>query len=160
MMVDRVVISQQLLDEILDHAAQSWPMECCGLLIGRPNRPEPPKKSDKIACEMVISRIVVSGNVAADPAMTFEIDPGLLLRTHRAVRDRGEDIIGCYHSHPNGNILPSRTDLERAEQAGFLWLIAGSAPEGVTDWALYRRIPLQDSDAGPRGFRPCQCMVV
>lgn len=160
MMVDRVVISQQVLDEILDHAAQSWPMECCGLLIGRTNAPDGGLDSDETVCEMNISRIVVSGNVADDPAMTFEIDPGLLLRTHRAVRDRGEEIIGCYHSHPNGNILPSRTDLERAEQAGFLWLIAGSTPEGVKDWALYRRIPLHDRDAGPRGFRPCQCRVV
>ena len=158
--MDRVVISQQLLDEIRDHAAQSWPMECCGLLIGRQNRPDNSPQSDKTTREQVISRIVVSANVAADPVMTFEIDPGLLVRTHRAVRDRGEDIIGCYHSHPNGTILPSRTDLERAEQAGFLWLIAGSAPEGVTGWGLYRRITVREGDIGPRAFHPCECAIV
>lgn len=161
-MVDtQITIAKPVLDEILDHAAQSWPMECCGLLIGArdfdaglgANKAAGEPSFALRPYEMRISRCVVAANVADDPTMTFEIDPSLLLRTHRAVRESGEEIIGCYHSHPNGQVLPSRTDLQRAEQTGFLWLIAGSVAEGVRDWAIYQRMPVTDNDPAARYFQ-------
>ncbi|WP_339774427.1 M67 family metallopeptidase [uncultured Thalassospira sp.] len=158
MMDSDIILPQQVLGEILDHAAQSWPMECCGLLISDAGLP-PVATSDN-GPGRVISRIVVAQNVASDPAMTFEIDPGLLLRTHRAVRDAGEDIIGCYHSHPDGRILPSRTDLARAEQPGFYWLIVGSQANDTRDWALYQRVPLHHDPAIARSFRRCDYKLV
>ena len=36
----------------------------------------------------------------------------------------GHEIVGCYHSHPNGRPEPSKRDLEYATEDGFIWLIA------------------------------------
>ncbi|AJD51847.1 MULTISPECIES: Mov34/MPN/PAD-1 family protein [Thalassospira] len=133
-----------LLAEISDIAAAAWPEECCGLLIADAESPE------------VILRFVAARNAAIDRQKTFEIDPHVLIATHRSVRQRGEAIIGCYHSHPNGDCQPSKTDLSRAEEAGFLWLIFATGKNGVDEWKLYRRMPERADDTAPRYFKTCE----
>lgn len=141
-------IAQTLIDDIGNRAAAEWPHECCGLLIGAADR-----RNAKGAIR--ITRAVPARNLASDPAISFEIDPAVLFATHREVRIRNEAIIGCYHSHPNGVVEPSATDLARAEEPGFLWMIVGTGAEGVTGVALFQRCPVTDvpSPAKPRHFR-------
>ncbi len=134
----------RLLDEVADLAVRVWPEECCGLLIANADDPA------------TITRFVVSDNVAPDPRKTFEIDPQILIATYRSVRDSGEMIVGCYHSHPNGDFQPSKTDLSRAEEAGFLWLIIATGETGVTGYGLYRRMPEHSDDKDPRYFMSCE----
>ncbi|WP_085581789.1 Mov34/MPN/PAD-1 family protein [Thalassospira mesophila] len=148
-----IVISQPVLSEILAHAAQCWPRECCGLLIAAP------AKQQGAAPPRYIARAVAAQNVARNPETTFEIDPALLLQTHRYVRDHGEEIIGCYHSHPDGTILPSRTDLARAEDPGFYWLIVGSNVDHCDDWAIYQRQPVTHDLAHQRFFARSDCAI-
>ncbi len=138
-----VTLPRSLCDALSGLASNAWPKECCGLLIANADDP------------ISITRFVVSSNIAADPEKTFEIDPQTLIATHRSVRDRGEVIAGCYHSHPNGDLQPSKTDLSRAEEAGFLWLIIATGKTGVTGYGLYRRMPEHSSDTGPRHFMRC-----
>jgi len=45
----------------------------------------------------------------------------------RALRGTAREIVGCYHSHPNGRAEPSRTDVAGGSESGFIWLIAGIA---------------------------------
>ncbi|WP_417815061.1 Mov34/MPN/PAD-1 family protein [Thalassospira alkalitolerans] len=132
-----------ILIAIADQAATTWPEECCGLLIADAGSPD------------VICRFVGSDNVAADRQKTFEIDPHVLIATHRSVRASGEAIVGCFHSHPNGDCSPSKTDLSRAEEAGFLWLIVATGERGVIDYAIYRRMPTALTDTGVRHFQSC-----
>ena len=54
----------------------------------------------------------------------FEIDPLTHIKAQKLARLRGSEIIGCYHSHPNGRAEPSATDLAGAGAEDFLWLIA------------------------------------
>lgn len=138
-----IKLPKGLLAEISDIAAAAWPEECCGLLIANAENPK------------AIVRIVAAGNVAIDRQRTFEIDPHVLIATHRSVRDRGEVIIGCYHSHPDGDCQPSKTDLSRAEQAGFLWLILATGKNGVDEWQLYCRMPEYSDETAPRYFKTC-----
>jgi len=152
---DKIVIAQQVLDDILNHASQSWPMECCGLLIAKAVDDGAPED-----CARPVLRHVPARNVSPDPTITFEIDPAVLLRTHRTARAQGEDIIGCYHSHPNGLTEPSHTDLARAEQPGFYWLIVGSSAVNTRKWAVYQRMPILSDDAAPRFFRHCHWQVL
>lgn len=130
--------------EISGVAVNAWPEECCGLLVADVENPG------------VITRFVAANNVAIDRQKTFEIDPHLLIATHRSVREGGEVIVGCYHSHPNGDCQPSKTDLARAEEAGFLWLIIATGQNGVDEWQLYRRMPERTDDKAPRYFKTCE----
>ncbi len=113
----RVEITASALGAIRAAAGAAQLNECCGLLIGR---------RDSAICR--ITRAVAAANVADDPARRFEVDPVVLLATHRLARDAGEAVIGPYHSHPGGAAEPSATDLARARDgaaAGDVWVIVG-----------------------------------
>lgn len=94
---------------LLTAAAQTPTHEICGLLFGTDN---------------VIARAEPAANVAAEPRDSFEIDPAALFAALRAERGGALRLIGHYHSHPNGNAMPSARDLAAAEP-GKLWLILG-----------------------------------
>lgn len=111
----RVVIGRAALDAILAAVRGAYPDECCGLLVGT--------SEDGRA---IVSRAVAAANVASEPARRFDVDPGVLLATHRAARAEGTAVLGPYHSHPDGAAVPSPTDAARARDAGAAgeaWLI-------------------------------------
>jgi proteasome lid subunit RPN8/RPN11 len=143
-----IAISGELHDEIRDFAALQWPEECCGLLVAANTRPNE------------IKRVVFARNVATEPLKTFEIDPQTLIDTHRSAREKGETVVGCFHSHPNGHVLPSTRDRARADEDGFLWMIIATDHNGAGESGLFRIIHQGDQTASNnmvvRYFRRCQ----
>ncbi len=147
--VAHVMLADDLHTEICDFAALQWPEEACGLLVAdqlNPNR---------------ILRVVFAKNISEHPQTTFEIDPQTLINTHRSARERGELVVGCFHSHPNGKALPSPKDCERADEDGFLWLVIATAHSGALASGMYRAIHRhQDQEetqgAVARYFRKCK----
>lgn len=114
-------------------AAAAHPLEACGLLFGHGSR---------------IESAQTTANIAADPASHFEIDPTALIAAHRAMRDgAGPQIVGYFHSHPNGLARPSATDVESAAHDGRVWIIIAS--DATTCWR----------DA-PGGFEPLSYCVM
>ncbi|WP_159760804.1 Mov34/MPN/PAD-1 family protein [Sphingomonas sp. 8AM] len=97
--------------------AAATPHEICGLLLGDGD---------------IVTRLVPCRNVAADPAIRFEIDPAALIAAHRAARGGSDRIIGHYHSHPSGVAAPSPRDAADAAPDGCIWLIVAGAV--VTGW--------------------------
>ena len=98
-------VTHNLYESIRQHAEETYPHECCGVLLGR------------VADDGV--RIVTSAARAANtrtdsPQNRYHIDPRELIRIQREGRERGEDIIGFYHSHPDHPAHWSSTDLAEA----------------------------------------------
>lgn len=81
-----------------------------------------------------VDGLLPAANVASDRRARFEIDPATLIRAHRAEREGGSRIMGCYHSHPGGNPLPSAEDAAQAPPGGALWLICAGPPWTITAW--------------------------
>ena len=73
-----------------------------------------------------ITAIVPAANVHASPESHFEIDPRALIDAHKAARAGGPQVIGYYHSHPNGDPRPSTTDRASAAHDGMVWAIAAA----------------------------------
>ena len=69
-------------------------------------------------------------NLASAPDR-FEIDPAEHIRLLRALRGTGREIVGCYHSHPDGAPAPSPRDRCSAHDENFVWLIAGLDAAGT-----------------------------
>lgn len=109
-------------------AANALPEEACGLLLGRDGGSRDGGSGDGQILALRPAR-----NVADDPARRFEIDPAMLLATHREARGLGLKVIGHYHSHPNGRAAPSRRDAARAVEDGQIWLIVTA--QAITAWA-------------------------
>lgn len=62
-----------------------------------------------------VTRIARCGNTRDDsPHNRYNIDPKELIRIQREGRERGEDIVGFYHSHPDHPAQWSSTDLAEA----------------------------------------------
>lgn len=111
-------IEPSQLKSIVDAAEAAWPVEACGLVIGR-------GKGQLVR----VTRIVPAANLlaAAGRADMFELDPAVRLRVERELRDSGgkDRIVGHYHSHPDGTADPSATDRAMAYEPDLAWIIVG-----------------------------------
>ena len=98
------------------HAAESPRVEVCGLIAA--------DAAGAMRCLPIV-------NVARDAARFFEMDPRAQIDAMRALRERGERLIGIYHSHPSGPAQPSATDIARHEYPDAFCLIAAPADATV-----------------------------
>ena len=95
------------------HGEETYPHECCGVLLGR-------AEGD----ERFVTTIVRAGNTRTDsPENRYHIDPRELIAIQRQGRERGEDIVGFYHSHPDHPARWSATDLAEAHWLGCSYVI-------------------------------------
>ncbi|MGV3511307.1 MAG: M67 family metallopeptidase [Novosphingobium sp.] len=112
-------ITDHALATLIHCAATCAPNEGCGLMLGWGRK---------------VGTALPTKNVAADPACHFEIDPLALIAAHKAARHGGPEIVGFFHSHPNGLARPSATDAALAARDGKVWAIA--APDRDGAWAI------------------------
>lgn len=103
-----IEVTSGVIATLLAEATKAAPAECCGLLLGLAGR---------------ISEARAAQNVAPDPMRNFEIDPAALFTAHRAARAGGPEILGYFHSHPNGHPLPSAVDCQHASGDQRAWAI-------------------------------------
>ena len=95
-------ISQSVLKELCRHAVGELPDECCGILMGR-----------RSGGDGTVHRAVPAENIAeSDRRNSYQIDWETLFAALRSARLEGTEIIGFYHSHPDGSITPSQRDRE------------------------------------------------
>jgi proteasome lid subunit RPN8/RPN11 len=96
------------------HGEETYPHECCGILLGH--------MQDGGA--RVVTSTAPCGNTRTDsPQNRYNIDPRELIRIQREGRERGEDIVGFYHSHPDHPARWSPTDLAEAHWIGSSYVI-------------------------------------
>jgi proteasome lid subunit RPN8/RPN11 len=100
-------------EELRRHGEETYPHECCGVLLGQ-------IREDG----RVVTSIARCGNTRDDsPHNRYNIDPRELVRIQRQGRERGEDIVGFYHSHPDHPARWSQTDLAEAHWLGCSYVI-------------------------------------
>src|SRR4051812_29095372 len=106
-------LSQRDFDAIRLHGEESYPHECCGILLG---------SSDADPRE--VKQVVRAGNTRSDrPEDRYNIAPEELIRAQRQAREQALDIIGFYHSHPDCPAEWSLTDLAEAHWLGCSYVI-------------------------------------
>lgn len=134
----RVRLSDADRARIVAEAETAYPLECCGLLIGRP-----------AGEEVAVNRIAPSANRHATPERAFEIDPRLWLDVARPLEGTEEDIVGLYHSHPDHPARPSPRDLEAAWGDGMVWIIVSVRAGRVDDTGcfVFREAPARFEEA-------------
>jgi proteasome lid subunit RPN8/RPN11 len=83
-----------------NHAHACYPKECCGILIGQGDT-----VTEAIACENVFE---------GEQKDRFQIATDDIFRAQRESRERGLELIGFFHSHPDEDAYFSETDLRNA----------------------------------------------
>jgi proteasome lid subunit RPN8/RPN11 len=108
-----LTLSSQLYDQLRRHGEETYPHECCGVLLGHFQGED-----------RDVSEVVRAGNTRDDrPQDRYNIDPRELVRIQRQGRERGLDIVGFYHSHPDHPARWSATDLAEAHWIGCSYVI-------------------------------------
>jgi proteasome lid subunit RPN8/RPN11 len=125
---------------IRQHGEETYPHECCGALLG----------CFEDDGTKTVTHIAPCGNTRADsPHNRYHIDPKELIRIQREGRERGEDIVGFYHSHPDHPAQWSPTDLAEAHWLGCSYVIT-SVEKGVA--AVTNSFELVGSDENDKKF--------
>ncbi len=106
-------LSQSHFDAIRRHAEETYPHECCGILLGR----------GEGECREVKQTMRASNTRDDRPQDRYNIAPEELIRAQRQARLEGLDIIGFYHSHPDCPAEWSLTDLAEAHWLGCSYVI-------------------------------------
>jgi proteasome lid subunit RPN8/RPN11 len=109
-------------EDMIAHAREEAPRECCGLLIGR----------NGVVVESVRTR-----NVHSSPTR-YLVDPAQHIATNRRLRGNAYAVIGCYHSHPTSPAIPSDIDRAEAYYDEFVWMIVSLAVADAPAIAGYR----------------------
>ena len=108
-----LTIGRKEYEALRRHGEETYPHECCGVLLGRMD-----------GDQRIVTSIARCGNTRDDsPHNRYHIDPRELVEIQRESRKRGEDIIGFYHSHPDHPARWSQTDLAEAHWYGCSYAI-------------------------------------
>jgi proteasome lid subunit RPN8/RPN11 len=100
-----LAVEERHLDEMRAHGERDYPFECCGLMLG----------SYEDGRKRVVETYSIS-NAREEEAKRnrFLIRPEELMRGEKYARQKGLDVVGFYHSHPDERAVPSQYDLEHA----------------------------------------------
>jgi proteasome lid subunit RPN8/RPN11 len=123
-----VRIARELLDEMVAHAREDAPNECCGMVASHDGR---------------AVRVYRARNEQASP-FRYVVDGRDLLRVTDEIDDAGLRLGAIYHSHVRSEPYPSQTDInlaltpDGASQVwpGTLYFIVGLQDEEVRAWDI------------------------
>ena len=108
-------LPQNVYLEMIGLAFDELPIEACGLLGGDPLTGR-------------VERFYPCRNVA-ESSRIYEVDPKDHLRADRDAEDRGLEIIGVMHSHTHTEAYPSPTDVARAVDPNWHYVIVSLRDE-------------------------------
>jgi [CysO sulfur-carrier protein]-S-L-cysteine hydrolase len=113
-----MVLSREIYGQIVAHAREEAPNECCGMIATVEGR---------------AVQAFRATNAAASP-LRYVVDSGDLFRITMDIEDRGWDLGAIYHSHTRSEPYPSQTDINLALNSdkeqnypGTLYVIVGVA---------------------------------
>ncbi|MEA2167192.1 MAG: [CysO sulfur-carrier protein]-S-L-cysteine hydrolase [Solirubrobacteraceae bacterium] len=103
-------MSRRLVDELVAHALEDAPDECCGLISSRDGE------------GVAVHRVT---NARRSP-FAFEMDGKEQYQAQMAIEDDGLELGGLYHSHTRSAPEPSQTDINLAKWwPDPVWVIIG-----------------------------------
>jgi proteasome lid subunit RPN8/RPN11 len=124
-------ISQDLLDDLIAHAKEDLPNECCGMVGGIDGE------------ATVVHRVT---NSAASP-LRYEMDSQEQYNVWKAIENDGKELLAIYHSHTKSAAYPSQTDVNQAVAwPDQIYVIVSLADRDAPDVKAYLLKDLKISD--------------
>jgi proteasome lid subunit RPN8/RPN11 len=131
---DKLRIAPEIVERIRQHGVASYPHECCGALLGcdsssDPMSPEPRK---------IVDLFPLINRRDDSPHNRFSVTPRDVIDADRVAQERGLEVVGWYHSHPDHPARPSEYDREHA-WPWYSYIIVSvhqRVPGEMTSWRL------------------------
>ena len=115
-------ISREHIDEIVAHAREEAPNECCGIVAS----------SDGAAV-----KVFRATNAEASP-VRYSLDPREQYEITKEIETRGWELGAIYHSHTRSPAYPSQTDVNLAFYPDALYVIVSLAGENAPDLRAFK----------------------
>ena len=122
-------IPRSIYEQMLAHAREEVPNECCGLIGGANGE----------------ARTVYRAKNAEASPLRYNLDPQDQFRIMREMEEGGEELAAIYHSHTKSPAYPSQTDINLAAYPDALYLIVSLA-EGEEPLRGFRIVEGQVSE--------------
>ena len=105
--MDQIKIPKVSIEIMIKQALNELPHECCGLLLGKNGK---------------IKRTLPMRNTEPSPE-TYFMDPSQQVEVFTDMEEKGEKLVGIYHSHPKGPSTPSGADLKMAFHQDAVYIV-------------------------------------
>src|SRR5882757_698649 len=133
-------LSRDISDKIRQHGAETYPHECCGALLGRDLDAPATRSSGGAALPSreVIALFPLINRRDDSPRNRFSVTSDDVRDAEKAAREKGIDVVGWYHSHPDHPAAPSQFDRDHAWPwySYIIVSVANGRPENMTSWRL------------------------
>ncbi|MDA8079962.1 MAG: M67 family metallopeptidase [Nitrospiraceae bacterium] len=96
--MDRLIIAEELLEQMVSHCRAGYPHEACGMLAGRKGR---------------VEKVYAMTNDEPSP-VSYLVNPREQFLVMKEMRARGLELVGIFHSHPSSPAFPSVKDVNLA----------------------------------------------
>ncbi len=94
-----IKIQRKLMGELISHALQDDPNECCGLLLGSGNEAD---------------ELHRMSNVNKKPISRYTMQPGEVVEAQEKIKKSNREFVAIYHSHTFTQSYPSLIDIKNA----------------------------------------------
>jgi len=134
-------MSAEIAQKICEHGAQGYPNECCGALLGRDADGtsatttggrviQPPRE--------ILALFPLVNRRDDSPRNRFSVTAEDVRDSEKVAREKGLDVVGWYHSHPDHPARPSQYDREHAWPwySYIIVSVANGKPQEMTSWRL------------------------
>jgi proteasome lid subunit RPN8/RPN11 len=129
----QLVMSHDVAEGIRRHGAETFPFECCGALLGRDGTGEEGESSREI-----LGLFPLVNRRDDSPRNRFAVTAQDVRDAEKAAAERGLEVLGWYHSHPDHPARPSAFDREHAWPwySYVIVSVMSGAPAEMTSWRL------------------------
>lgn len=134
-------MSAEIAQKIREHGAQGYPNECCGALLGRDADGSSATMTDgvpSLPMREILALFPLVNRREDSPHNRFSVTAEDVRDSEKAAREKGLDVVGWYHSHPDHPARPSQYDREHAWPwySYIIVSVANGKPQEMTSWRL------------------------
>ena len=120
-------LTQGHISAMYNHGVAEFPHECCGALL-----------ANETDLDRLIEVRPLENVNKSNPKRRYELNPQELASLEIEAEERGMEIVGFYHSHPNHPAKPSEFDRDHAwpNWTYIIMSIMDGKPSEITAWTL------------------------
>ncbi len=122
--MQKIILSKSNKEILAQHAESQRPNESCAILFGNKN---------------IVLDIVLTENIAKSPT-NFTISAEELIKVYSMEKTKKMNIIGIFHSHPNSDAYPSKTDEKFMEYNPVVWIIYSGINKDFKAYTLDNKV--------------------
>jgi [CysO sulfur-carrier protein]-S-L-cysteine hydrolase len=129
-----LLLEKEYVDEMVAHAIEDAPNECCGIIAGKDGR---------------AVKLFRAKNAEASP-YRYSVEPKDLLRIFRECEDNDWSFLAIYHSHTASEAYPSPTDVRLAFWPEAYYILVSLEDPGAPAVRAFR---IQDGEVSEEEIR-------